>query len=222
MVVTIAKPPVPPATRNTPPGTPAGTTPRASSALFELWPPGVLPHDEAALLARPYKSGRAVPLEQSKCGTCIALCCRYIAFEVDGPTEPRDFELLRWFLLHEGTQLFVEGRTWFLQVFVRCRALGADYRCTIYDTRPEICRSYEADGCDRDEVERKATITRMFRSVEELEAWRVPWVKRWEAKRKRVRRLAAVKAARTRARRRAARRRAGGALGATRPRSGRT
>jgi uncharacterized protein len=199
-----ASPPVTPPARRAPPTAASDLPPREPVALLELWPPGVLPPQEASLLARPYLTGRSVPAAQSKCGTCIALCCRYIAFEVDGPTEPKDFELLRWFLLHEGTQLFVEGRTWYLQVFVRCRALGADYRCTIYDTRPEICRSYEADGCDRDEAEKKARIDKLFRSPEELEAWRVTWMKRWEAKRRKVRREAAVKAARTRARRRRA------------------
>lgn len=197
-----AAPPVAPAALPALPGPPA---PRPPPGLWQHWPEGSLEPHEPALLARPYEKGRGAPPERSKCGTCIALCCRYIAFEVDGPDVPRDFELLRWFLLHERTALFVEGRTWFLQVFVRCRALGADYRCTIYETRPEICREYEADGCDRDQAGAETGVDRIFRSVEELDAYRVTWTKRWEARRRKVRREAGRKAARTRRRRAAAR-----------------
>ena len=203
MVVTIAPPPVHRPGRRVQPSLP----PRAASVLGQIWPSSVLPPDAAAQLARPYRTGRGVPDGLGKCDTCIALCCRYVAVEVDAPTEPKDFDLLRWFLLHEGLQLFVDGRAWFLQIFARCRALGADNRCTIYETRPAICREYEADGCDRDEAEKTSKMDRIFRSVEELEAYRGPWMKRWEARRRKQRRAAALQGARTRRRRARARRR---------------
>ena len=202
MVVTIAPPPVRRPGRRVQPSLP----PRAAKVLDQIWPSSVLPADAAAQLARPYRTGRGVPDGQGKCGTCIALCCRYVAVEVDAPTEPKDFDLLRWFLLHEGLQLFVDGRAWFLQIFARCRALGSDNRCTIYETRPAICREYEADGCDRDEAEGGVKMDRIFRSVEELEAYRGPWMKRWEARRRKQRRAAALRGARTRRRRARARR----------------
>ncbi|HEX5011774.1 MAG TPA: YkgJ family cysteine cluster protein [Planctomycetota bacterium] len=201
MVVTIAPPPARSRARRVQPSLP----PRAPSALHKLWPASAVPPDAAAQLARPYRTGRGVPEGQGKCDTCIGLCCRYVAVEVDAPTEPKDFDLLRWFLLHEGLQLFVDGRAWFLQVFVRCKALAPDNRCSIYATRPEICREYEADGCDRDEAEGRIKMDRIFRSVEELEAWRVPWMKRWEARRRKQRRAAALRGARTRKRRARAR-----------------
>jgi Fe-S-cluster containining protein len=192
MVVTIAPPPK----RRVQPSLP----PRSPSALSSLWPPGALPADAPALLARPYRTGRGVPAGAGKCDTCIALCCRYVAVEVDGPDVPKDFDMLRWFLLHENTQLFTEGRAWFLQMFTRCRALGADNRCTIYATRPEICREYEAKGCDRDEAEEREHPGRIFRNLEELEAFRVGWVKRFEARRRKARRAAALRGVRTRRR----------------------
>jgi Fe-S-cluster containining protein len=217
MTITIAPPPArrrppakraqaaPPVALATPSPPRAGPRRRPPPGLWQHWPEGSLEPHEPALLARSYEKGRDVPPERSKCGTCIALCCRYIAFEVDGPEVPRDFELLRWFLLHERTALFVEGRTWFLQVFVRCRALGTDYRCTIYASRPEICREYEAEGCDRDQAGAETGVDRIFRSVEELDAYRVTWTRRWEARRRKRRSEAALKAARTRRRRAKAR-----------------
>jgi len=140
---------------------------------------------------------------RSKCGSCVALCCRYLALEVDRPTTPRDFDDLRWFMLHERVQIFTEGRKWFVQVFNPCTALGPDNLCTIYDRRPAICREYDNDWCDKDEQESdpNAGNDHVFHDLAELEAYRDRWVRRYEATRRRQRRQAARKAARTRRRR---------------------
>ncbi len=151
--------------------------------------------------ARPWKKGKRVPFEQSKCGGCVALCCRYFALEIDAPTKPSDFEDMRWFILHDKVEIFTEGRSWYVQVFNRCRWLGEDNLCTNYDKRPEICRTYENDWCDRDELEGSTGGNdKAFRTLEELEAYRDVWVKRWEAKRRKARQAAARRAARTRKR----------------------
>ena len=84
----------------------------------------------------------------SLCEQCVALCCRYYAFAIDKPTTRRDFEDLRWFMLHEDTLLFVEEGDWHIQVNRKCRHLLPDNRCGVYDNRPEICREYKTDGCD--------------------------------------------------------------------------
>lgn len=137
-----------------------------------------------------------IPFEQSKCGRCIALCCRYFALEIDPPEEPEDFENLRWYVLHENVALFIDDDVWYLQVFSKCVWLGTDNKCSQYERRPTICREYSNDACDYDGAESDET----FRTIEELEAYREKWVARWEAKRER-RRAAARKAAATRRRR---------------------
>jgi Fe-S-cluster containining protein len=168
-------------------------------------PPTVPRPGRAAANGRPV-AAPALPARfaRSKCGRCIALCCRYFAMEVDRPTTPRDFDDLRWFMLHERVQIFTEGRKWFVQVFNRCTALGPDNLCTIYDHRPVICREYDNDWCDKDEQESDPNEgnDHVFHTLEELEAYRARWVKRYEAARRRTRRKAAQKAARTRRRRR--------------------
>ncbi|HTE05646.1 MAG TPA: YkgJ family cysteine cluster protein [Planctomycetota bacterium] len=138
---------------------------------------------------------KGVPFAQSKCGSCIALCCRYFALEIDRPTVPADFENLRWYLLHERVNVFVEGRRWYVQIFNKCAALGADFKCTIYETRPAICREYDNDVCDKDEALGDSTSDQLFRSVGELEAYRDAWVVRYKAKRRRERRATALRAA---------------------------
>jgi Fe-S-cluster containining protein len=84
----------------------------------------------------------------SLCDQCVALCCRYYAFSIDKPETRRDFEDLRWYVLHEDTLIFVEDGEWYVQVNRKCRALLPDNRCGIYENRPAICRSYDTDGCD--------------------------------------------------------------------------
>lgn len=84
----------------------------------------------------------------SLCNQCVALCCRYFALALDKPETMRDFEDMRWYILHEDASIFVEDGEWYLQINRKCRALLPDNRCGIYDNRPTICRGYKTDGCD--------------------------------------------------------------------------
>jgi Fe-S-cluster containining protein len=86
--------------------------------------------------------------EGSLCDQCVALCCRYFAFSIDKPEKKRDFEDLRWYILHEDTIIFVEKGEWYVQVNRKCRALLPDNRCAVYENRPAICRDYKTDACD--------------------------------------------------------------------------
>ncbi len=82
------------------------------------------------------------------CEHCAAGCCRYLAVPLDKPRSARDYDDIRWYLMHEGITVFVEEGDWYIQYATTCRNLGADNRCTIYDRRPEICREYEPGSCD--------------------------------------------------------------------------
>ena len=67
-------------------------------------------------------------------------------------------------------------------VGVRCPHLGPDLLCTIYERRPEICRSYRADWlCREIEAptldERVAKYHRIFRIVDEAEQVRATGVR---------------------------------------------
>ncbi len=82
------------------------------------------------------------------CEHCAAACCRYLALPMDKPTNERDYDDIRWYLMHEGVTVFVEEGDWYVQYQTRCKNLGADNLCMVYETRPEICREYEPNGCD--------------------------------------------------------------------------
>jgi len=82
------------------------------------------------------------------CEQCAAACCRYIALPIDKPRTPRDYDDIRWYLMHEGVSVFVEDGDWYCQFQTRCRNLALDNRCSIYESRPHICRDYEPGDCD--------------------------------------------------------------------------
>jgi Fe-S-cluster containining protein len=83
------------------------------------------------------------------CARCMALCCHYVSQEIDAPTTAKDFDTLRWNLMHPGVRVYVdEYGDWFLQFESRCRFLGSDNLCTIYDKRPQICRDLSPERCE--------------------------------------------------------------------------
>jgi Fe-S-cluster containining protein len=67
---------------------------------------------------------------------------------MDPPTEQRDFDFMRWFLVHDRASVFIEDENWFLLVHTVCKHLQPDNRCGIYLTRPQICREYHTDSCE--------------------------------------------------------------------------
>lgn len=83
------------------------------------------------------------------CKKCQGLCCRYVALPLDEPTDKGDFDDIRWYLAHENITVFVEDGDWYVNFKTTCRHLSEDdYMCTMYETRPKICRKYKASDCD--------------------------------------------------------------------------
>ncbi|HEY3966592.1 MAG TPA: YkgJ family cysteine cluster protein [Planctomycetaceae bacterium] len=85
------------------------------------------------------------------CSYCTALCCRYFSVPIDTPTTRKEFDNLRWFMLHGRVTVYVEDETWYLCVYGDCQHLLSDNRCGIYETRPQICRDYSTDKCEYDD-----------------------------------------------------------------------
>ena len=104
------------------------------------------------------------------CARCTALCCQYVSTEIDPPTTGRDFDNLRWYLMHPGVRVYCEDDTgsWFLQFMSTCRNLGADNRCGIYETRPQMCRDLDATVC---EFALGAGDRHLFTNLEEFDHW---------------------------------------------------
>ena len=99
------------------------------------------------------------------CQYCPAKCCRYFALPIETPSKFKDYEFIRWYLLHERATIFTEDEDWYLLVHTKCRHLGDDHRCGIYETRPQICRDYSTDSC---EYEDDWTYERYFETPEQI------------------------------------------------------
>jgi Fe-S-cluster containining protein len=80
--------------------------------------------------------------------TCRAACCQYIALPLDTPRSARDFDDIRWYLMHEETHVYKNEDGWFLLSMRRCRHLQLNGLCGIYDRRPAICEEYDARECE--------------------------------------------------------------------------
>ena len=82
------------------------------------------------------------------CGKCTGLCCRYFALPIETPEDRQDYDDIRWYLCHEGITVFVEDGDWYISIKSKCKYLTDDYKCTIYNKRPKICRTYTTKVCD--------------------------------------------------------------------------
>ncbi|GIK16241.1 MAG: hypothetical protein BroJett003_12050 [Planctomycetota bacterium] len=82
------------------------------------------------------------------CAQCPAACCRYVALPLDKPRTVRDYDDIRWYLMHEGFSVFVEDGDWYVQIESKCKNLRDDNLCGVYETRPQICESYQPGDCD--------------------------------------------------------------------------
>lgn len=103
---------------------------------------------------------------ESLCDRCTAKCCKYFALHIETPKTRDDFDMLRWFLLHDRATIFTEDGAWYLLVHTECKHLQPDNRCGIYDTRPQVCRDYSTADC---EFEENAVYDSYFEMPEQME-----------------------------------------------------
>lgn len=103
------------------------------------------------------------------CSVCSGLCCRYFALPIDNPEAARDYDNIRWYLLHENVTIFVEKSQWYIGIANRCKQLQTDNRCGVYETRPKVCRGYSTDNCDYHGGEYEFEM--LFTSAEQLERY---------------------------------------------------
>lgn len=106
--------------------------------------------------------------DDNLCDYCIAKCCRYFALPIDEPTTRRDFDYVRWFLLHDRASVFTEDGTWYLLVHTQCKHLQPDNRCASYDHRPQVCREYTTADCEYHE---NWTYERYFETAEQVDEY---------------------------------------------------
>jgi uncharacterized protein len=82
------------------------------------------------------------------CTEC-AKCCTYVGVEINTPVTARYATDVLWYLYHENTYVYVDGDgEWSVHFEARCRNLGDDLLCGIYEDRPHVCRSFDNTSCE--------------------------------------------------------------------------
>lgn len=109
-----------------------------------------------------------LPPGENLCQHCTAKCCRYFALPIDAPETRRDFDNMRWYLMHGRCAIFVDSGTWYLMVYGDCQHLQDDHRCGIYPTRPQICRDYSTANC---EFDADSCYDRFFETAAQIEEY---------------------------------------------------
>ncbi len=119
---------------------------------------------------------------ETKCSFCPgSKCCNYITQAIDTPRSIADFDQLLWQLAHENVQVYKDEDGWFLVALNRCRFLQAHGRCSIYESRPQLCRDYSNDYCEYDAPPEEG-FDLYFQTYEELDAYCRKRYKKWDSR----------------------------------------
>ena len=101
------------------------------------------------------------------CRGCEALCCHDLWLRMTPPVTAEELAGARWRLHFENIELHVRGGEWTMRIKGRCRYLGDDSMCTIYDQRPKPCRDHRPPYCQRYIQEQPVVLAR----PEDLDAY---------------------------------------------------
>jgi Fe-S-cluster containining protein len=103
------------------------------------------------------------------CASC-GDCCRYLAVEIDPPTNHTDYDHIYWYLTHRGVSVYIDWEgDWYVEFQTVCEHLTEESTCGIYRERPEICSEFEWDSCERATKESAAKVH--FHTPKEFFVW---------------------------------------------------
>lgn len=105
--------------------------------------------------------------ESEICVKCHG-CCMYVTVPLDYPRSNDQKDMFRWYLLHRNVEIYIDhDKEWHILFKTPCDKLLSNGMCSIYETRPQICKDYSADSCSRtgkDYIE-------LFRKPDDLEKY---------------------------------------------------
>lgn len=83
------------------------------------------------------------------CKDCNGKCCKYIALELDEPTDRDDWDKIRWFLSHKNVIVYLDhDDDWIIEFQTPCKYLDKNNRCKNYENRPNICKEHDPEECE--------------------------------------------------------------------------
>ena len=113
---------------------------------------------------------------EKNCKSCDGACCKYVAMEVDCPENLEDFENIKWYVIHENVQVYVEeDGTWNVEFLTPCKYLMEDRKCSIHEVfaensevkRPKICRDFTTEECPHHNEYKELFSFKSIQDVEE-------------------------------------------------------
>jgi Fe-S-cluster containining protein len=106
-----------------------------------------------------------------------------VATGIDTPSCKRDYDNIRWYLMHENVQVFIDkDGEWTLEFITPCAALLHDNTCGRYSRHPRVCREYPSaeSWCEYEDDD--LPYSKLFTCVEDFERYldgkKIDW--RWK------------------------------------------
>ena len=82
------------------------------------------------------------------CTRC-ARCCTYVGVGINPPRNLRFATDVLWYLYHENVSVYRDGNGEWMVIFQsRCKQLGGDLLCGVYEKRPVVCREFDNTTCE--------------------------------------------------------------------------
>ena len=86
--------------------------------------------------------------ENHSCFGCT-LCCEYVAMEIDAE-DKEDWQHIVWFVSHKNVFVYQDDEgDWMIEFKTPCENLDSEGLCSIHDKRPDICKEYSWDECEK-------------------------------------------------------------------------
>jgi len=115
----------------------------------------------------------------TECGKC----CTYVAVGVDAPDSVRRATDMLWYLFHENVTVYRDGGgEWSVVFETRCRNLQPDLLFSVYEHRPQICRSFDNTTCEINDPEGALSINTPEQLMDYLRERRPRLFKKVEAR----------------------------------------
>lgn len=124
-------------------------------------------------------------IRERDCVKCKAACCRHVTLPIDKPTCKRDYDNIRWYLVHKDVTVMIDHwNEWLISFQSPCEHLNSNQRCNIYESRPNVCRKYpdEDQYCEYETDDEVYKI--LFTSADEFEKYLDENKKNWRWNRK--------------------------------------
>ncbi len=90
-----------------------------------------------------------VKMAVKDCEGCPAKCCSDIEAPILRPRSRFDVDNLKWQVSFGNINVFIRNKRWYTLTLGKCMYLDKNFRCSIYETRPSICRDHNPPECEQ-------------------------------------------------------------------------